>query len=63
MICEGPHVAIQTESDTVTANGMTYRNRYHFYIRFEEFRIAQLTEYSDIDLIREVYLPGTRQSA
>ncbi len=36
VICEGPHVAIQAESDTTVANGKHYNNRYHFYVSFAE---------------------------
>ena len=31
VVAEGPHVAIQAESDTVAGNGRKYANRYHFY--------------------------------
>ena len=54
VIAEGPHVAIQAESDTVAANGRKYQNRYHFYFRFEGDRIAQVREYNDSNHVREV---------
>ncbi|MGC1676755.1 MAG: nuclear transport factor 2 family protein [Candidatus Binataceae bacterium] len=55
-ISEGPHVAIQAESDTVAANGKKYQNRYHFYFRFEGDRIALAREYNDTNHVREVFM-------
>lgn len=52
---EGPHVAIQAESDTVAGNGKKYANRYHFYFLFDGERIAQVREYNDVNLVREVF--------
>ena len=56
VIAEGPHVAIQCESDTTVANGKKYANRYHFYFRFDGDRIAQIREYNDTNHVREVFL-------
>ncbi len=56
VLSEGPHVAIQAESDTVAANGRKYQNRYHFYFRFEGDRIAQVREYNDTNHVREVFM-------
>jgi ketosteroid isomerase-like protein len=55
VIAEGPHVAIQAESDTVAANGKKYANRYHFYFLFDGDRIEQVREYNDVNLVREVF--------
>ncbi len=55
VIAEGPHVAIQAESDAVAANGKKYANRYHFYMRFEGDKIAQVREYNDVNHVREVF--------
>lgn len=55
VIAEGPHVAIQAESDAVAANGKKYANRYHFYLRFEGDKIAQVREYNDVNHVREVF--------
>ena len=41
VICEGPHVAVLAEADTVAANGRPYRQRYNFYLRFEGDKIAE----------------------
>jgi len=55
VVAEGPHVAIQAESDTVAGNGKKYANRYHFYFFFDGDRIAQVREYNDVNLVREVF--------
>ena len=57
IISEGSHVSIQAESDTKAANGKKYQNRYHFYIRFDGDKIAQVREYCDTDHVREVFGP------
>jgi len=56
VIAEGPHVAIQAESDTVAGNGKKYANRYHFYFRFDGDRIGQVREYNDTNHVREVFM-------
>jgi uncharacterized protein len=56
VIGEGPHVAIQAESDTTAANGKHYANRYHFYFRFDGDKIRQVREYNDSNHVREVLL-------
>jgi ketosteroid isomerase-like protein len=55
VIAEGPHVAIQAESDTTASNGKRYANRYHFYFLFDGDRIAQVREYNDVNLVRETF--------
>jgi ketosteroid isomerase-like protein len=44
VVAEGPHVAVQSESDTAAGNGKKYANRYHFYFRFDGDRIGQVRE-------------------
>jgi uncharacterized protein len=56
VISEGPHVAIQAESDTVAGNGKKYANRYHFYFRFEGDKLGQVREYNDVNHVREVFM-------
>ncbi len=56
VIAEGPHVAIQAESDTTAGNGKKYANRYHFYFRFDGDRIGQVREYNDTNHVREVFM-------
>ncbi len=56
IIGEGPHVAIQAESDTTAGNGKKYANRYHFYFLFEGDKIAQVREYNDVNHVREVFM-------
>jgi len=55
-IAEGPHVAIQAESDTTAGNGKKYANRYHFYMRFKGDKIEQVREYNDTNHVREVFM-------
>jgi len=55
-IAEGPHVAIQAESDTTASNGKKYANRYHFYFLFNGDKIAQVREYNDVNHVREVFM-------
>ena len=56
VIAEGPHVAIQAESDTVAGNGKKYANRYHFYFRFDGDKLGQVREYNDVNHVREVFM-------
>lgn len=56
VVAEGPHVAIQCESDTVAGNGKRYANRYHFYFLFKGDKIAQAREYNDVNHVREVFM-------
>jgi ketosteroid isomerase-like protein len=44
---EGPHVSMQGESNTITAAGKSYANRYHWYFRFEDEKVAEFKEYMD----------------
>ena len=56
VVAEGPHVAIQAESDTVAGNGKKYANRYHFYLRFDGDLICLAREYNDTNHVREVFM-------
>jgi uncharacterized protein len=53
---EGNHVSVQCESNTTAANGRKYSNLYHFYIRFDGDRIAEVREYCDTNHAREVFV-------
>jgi hypothetical protein len=55
IICEGDRCAVQAESHTVAANGKKYNNRYHFDIRFDGDKIAEVREYNDTNHAREVF--------
>jgi ketosteroid isomerase-like protein len=55
VICEGDRCAVQAESNTVAANGRKYNNRYHFDIRFDGDKIAEVREYCDTNHAREVF--------
>ncbi|HZC44972.1 MAG TPA: nuclear transport factor 2 family protein [Candidatus Acidoferrum sp.] len=56
IICEGDRCAVQAESNTVVANGKKYNNRYHFDVRFDGDKIAEVREYCDTNHAREVFL-------
>lgn len=56
IICEGPHVAALGHCDTIADNGKPYRQRYNFYLRFENDLIAEGREYNDTDLVRRVFI-------
>lgn len=53
---EGNNVSVQCESNTTAANGRKYSNLYHFYVKFEGDRIAQVLEYCDTNHAREVFV-------
>ena len=53
---EGPHVMVLAEADTLGIKGRPYRQRYAFYLRFEDELIAEGREYNDTNLVREVFL-------
>jgi ketosteroid isomerase-like protein len=53
---EGNHVSVQCESNTTAANGRKYFNLYHFYLRFDGDRIAEVREYCDTNHAREVFV-------
>jgi ketosteroid isomerase-like protein len=55
VICEGDRCAVQAESNTIAANGKKYNNRYHFDIRFDGDKIAEVREYNDTNHAREVF--------
>ena len=55
IICEGDRCAIQAESNTVAANGKKYNNLYHFDIRFDGDKIAEVREYNDTNHAREEF--------
>ncbi|MGD0117986.1 MAG: nuclear transport factor 2 family protein [Candidatus Binatus sp.] len=55
IICEGDRCAVQAESNTTAANGKKYNNRYHFDIRFDGDKIAEVREYCDTNHAREVF--------
>lgn len=56
VICEGDRCAVQAESNTTASNGKRYNNRYHFDIRFDGEKIAEVREYCDTNHAREVFL-------
>jgi ketosteroid isomerase-like protein len=55
VICEGDRCAVQAESNAVASNGKKYNNLYHFDIRFDGDKIAEVREYCDTNHAREVF--------
>jgi uncharacterized protein len=55
VIAEGDRCAVQAESNTTASNGKRYNNRYHFDIRFDGDKIAEVREYCDTNHAREVF--------
>jgi uncharacterized protein len=55
IICEGDRCAVQAESNTIASNGKKYNNLYHFDIRFDGDKIAEVREYCDTNHAREVF--------
>jgi ketosteroid isomerase-like protein len=53
---EGNNVSVQCESNTTAANGRKYNNLYHFYVKFDGDKIAQVLEYCDTNHAREVFM-------
>ena len=53
---EGNNVSVQCESNTTAANGRKYNNMYHFYVKFDGDKIAQVLEYCDTNHAREVFV-------
>jgi hypothetical protein len=41
--------------ECVAGNGKKYANRYRFYFLFDGDRLAQVREYNDVNLVREVF--------
>lgn len=56
LICDGPHVVVLAEADTIAARERKYAQRYAFYLRFDGDLIAEGREYNDTNLVREVFL-------
>ncbi len=59
IICEGDRCAVQAESNTIAANGKKYNNLYHFDIRFDGDKIAEVREYNDTNHAREVFFSSS----
>ena len=47
LTAEDDRVAVEAESNAVTADGRLYNNKYHFLITLRDGRIAELKEYFD----------------
>lgn len=53
-IVDGDFAAVEARGHNVTKAGTPYRNEYCFVFRFVEGKIAEVTEYSDTELIAKV---------
>jgi len=58
MTAEGERVAIEAEGLGTHASGQVYHQRYHFLLVIRDGKIAQMKEYFDTELTREVLLGG-----
>lgn len=53
-IIDGDFAAVEARGHNVTKAGAPYRNEYCFVFRFADGKIAEVTEYSDTELIAAV---------
>jgi ketosteroid isomerase-like protein len=58
MTAEGERVAIEAEGLGTHASGKVYHQRYHFLLVIREGKVAEMREYFDTELAREVLLAG-----
>ena len=61
-IGEDDLVAVEGRNHSVTRRGDAYANRYGWIFRFIDGKVAEITEYTDTDLIARVLDPLTDQS-
>ena len=55
---EGERVAVEAEGLGTHASGKVYHQRYHFLLVIRDGKIAQMKEYFDTELARDVLLAG-----
>ncbi len=58
MTAEGDRVAIEAEGRGTHVSGKLYHQHYHFLLVIRDGKIAQMKEYFDTELAREVLLAG-----
>ena len=58
MTAEGERVAIEAEGRGTHASGKVYHQRYHFLLVIRDGKIAQMKEYFDTELARDVLMVG-----
>jgi hypothetical protein len=60
MTAEGERVAIEAEGIGTHASGKVYHQQYHFLLIIRDGKIAQMKEYFDTELTRDILLGGAR---
>ena len=60
LTAEEDRVAIEAESFATHVSGRFYNNKYHFFMRIRDGKLALLKEYMDTELITEVLCGGQR---
>ena len=58
LTAEGERVAIEAEGLGTHASGRVYHQHYHFLLVIRDGKIAQMKEYFDTELAREVLMGG-----
>ncbi|NUW37241.1 nuclear transport factor 2 family protein [Nonomuraea sp. SMC257] len=61
-LAEGDVVVVEGRNHSVTASGRDYPNRYCWIFVMRDGRIAEITEYTDTQLIAEVLAPPSPHS-
>ena len=55
LVAEGDHVVAVTSGTSETLDGRPYNNSYCWVIRIKDGKLAEVTEYTDTELITEVF--------
>ncbi len=55
LVAEGDHVVAVTSGSSETLDGRPYNNNYCWIIRIRDGKLAEVTEYSDTELITSVF--------
>jgi ketosteroid isomerase-like protein len=57
IIAEGDLVVVEARNHSTTRSGQSYPNRYCWIMRMRDGKIAEITEYTDTQLINDVLVP------
>lgn len=60
MTAEDDRVAVEAESEGQHVSGVTYRNQYHFFMRFRDAKLIEFKEYMDTEAVTEMLCGGQR---
>src|SRR3546814_19309820 len=60
MTAEDDRVAVEAESEGAHVSGATYRNQYHFFMRFRDGKLTQFKEYMDTERVTDILCGGQR---